>query len=133
MLGHYVLAYQIGFLPWLLSTWFMSVYLFGNFSLSHTHLPVTSEPTHWVEYSLVHTADIRPSLLCDWWMGYLNYQIEHHLFPTMPQFRHPRVHKRVEALAKKHNIPYISYSYWEAVHKTFSNLKKVAQELQESP
>jgi len=75
MLGHYVLAYQIGFWPWLLSTWVMSAYLFGNFSLSHTHLPVTTEPTHWVEYSLVHTADVNGGWIVDWWMGYLNYQV----------------------------------------------------------
>jgi len=75
MIGHQVLVYQLGFFPWILSTWVMSVYLFGNFSLSHTHLPVTSDPTHWVEYSLVHTADISGGFPVDWWMGYLNYQV----------------------------------------------------------
>jgi fatty acid desaturase len=24
-------------------------------------------------------------------MAYLNFQIEHHLFPSMPQYRHPQV------------------------------------------
>ena len=61
-------------------------------------------------------------------MGYLNYQIEHHLFPTMPQFRHPRVHQRVKALAQKHNIPYIVYTYREALEKTFANLREVSDE-----
>jgi len=131
MLGHYALAYPIGFWPWLLSTWFMSMYLFGNFALSHTHLDVTSEPTHWVEYSLVHTADVQQTFLVNWWMGYLNYQIEHHLFPTMPQFRHPRVHGRVRELANKHGIPYIVYSYKEAMSKTFQNLKHVSEQLKE--
>ncbi|CAL8109765.1 unnamed protein product [Orchesella dallaii] len=126
---HYFLTYQIGFWPWLISTWLMSIYLFGNFALSHSHLPVTSEPTHWVEYGLLHTADVEQSPWCDWWMGYLNYQIEHHLFPTMPQFRHPKVHPRVRALAEKHGIPYYVYSYKEALYKTFKNLEEVADEL----
>jgi len=111
--------------------WFTAVYIFLNFALSHTHLPVTSEPRHWVEYSLLHTADIhgRTERMVDWWMCYLNYQIEHHLFPTMPQFRHRQVQPRVKALAKKHGIPHISIPYWEAVGVTLGNLAKVSEEL----
>lgn len=90
---------------------------------------MTTEPTHWVEYSLIHTADVEQRPWCNWWMGYLNYQIEHHLFPTMPQFRHPLIKDRVKALAEKHNIPYVVHSYAEAVQKTFKNLSDVAKEL----
>lgn len=126
---HYFLAYQCGLWAWLLSTWIMSIYLFGNFSLSHSHLPVTNEPTHWLEYGLLHTADVEQRAWCNWWMGYLNYQIEHHLFPTMPQFRLPRTIERVRALAEKHGIPYYVYSYKEALQKTFKNLEEVAHEL----
>jgi len=130
--GHYVMAYYCGFLPWLISTWALSAYLFGNFALSHTYLPVTEEVTHWVEYSLLHTADVDQTPWCNWWMGYLNYQIEHHLFPTMPQFNHPKIKDRVRALAEKHNIAYHVYSYPEAVYKTFKNLSDVSKELNES-
>jgi len=132
MTVHYVLAWQIGFWPWLLSTWLMSIYLFGNFALSHSHLPVTEEPTHWVEYSLLHTADVSPTPIVNWFMGYLNFQIEHHLFPTMPQFRHSRIRHRVRALAEKHNLPYVVYSFPEAVQKTFENLNSVSHQLQHS-
>lgn len=126
---HYTLAYQVGLLNYILSVWLASMYIFGNFSLSHTHLPVTNGPLHWVEYALSHTMDIQPSWWCDWWMAYLNYQIEHHLFPTMPQFRHPLIRDRVIALAKKHNIPYHCTSYIDAVDKTYSNLAEVSKEL----
>ncbi len=129
MAGHYYLAYQIGFFPYILTVWLASIYIFGNFSLSHTHLPVTSGPLHWVEYALLHTMDIQPSFWCDWWMAYLNYQIEHHLFPTMPQFRHPQIVGRVRALAEKHGIPYYSDSYGSALFKTFNNLSQVSEDL----
>jgi fatty acid desaturase 2 (delta-6 desaturase) len=84
---------------------------------------------HWVEYALLHTMDVEPRPWCNWWMSYLNYQIEHHLFPTMPQFRHPQVAPRVAALAKKHGIPYHVTSYVEAVKLTWDNLAQVSQEL----
>jgi len=132
VLGHYFLAYHCGFFPWLISTWALSAYLFGNFALSHTFLPITEEVTHWVEYSLIHTADVDPRPWCNWWMGYLNYQIEHHLFPTMPQFRHPRIKDRVRALAERHNIAYHVFSYPEAVYRTFKNLADVSKELKDA-
>jgi len=127
--AHYILAYNMGFFNYMVSVWLASIYIFGNFSLSHTHLPVTSGPLHWVDYSLVHTMDIQPSWWCDWWMAYLNYQIEHHLFPTMPQFRHPLIRDRVKALAEKHNIPYHCASYSDALALTFNNLADVAKDL----
>lgn len=126
---HYAMAWQIGFVNYIITVWLGSMYIFGNFSLSHTHLPVTEGKLHWVEYALSHTMDIEPSWWCDWWMAYLNYQIEHHLFPAMPQFRHPQIRDRVRALAKKHGIPYYCASYSDAVMKTYSNLAQVSKEL----
>lgn len=129
MLVHHWLLYKLGVWPVVLSSWVAAAYLLLNFTLSHTHMPVTTQPSHWVEYSLLHTADVEQTPWCDWWMGYLNYQIEHHLFPTMPQFRQPRITDRVKALAKKHNLPYNVYSYREAVGKTFRNMSDVSKEL----
>jgi len=108
--------------------WLGANYMFGNFALSHTHLPVTEEQTHWVEYGLSHTANIDSSPLVDWWMGYLNFQIEHHLFPTLPQYKSHLVAPRVRALAQKHNLPYHSYSYGTAWKKTLRNFEEVAKE-----
>lgn len=126
---HYLFAYNVGFVTYLVSVWLASIYIFGNFSLSHTHLPITEKPTHWVEYSLTHTMDITPGWMVDWWMAYLNYQIEHHLFPTMPQFRHPLIRDRVVALAKKHNIPYHCDDYFITLDKTLQNLADVSKDL----
>lgn len=90
-----------------------------TFSLNHTFLPVTAEPTHWLEYSHIHIANFELAPWCDWAMGYLNYQIGHHLFLSMPNFRLPFIKDRVKALAAEHNIPYILHSYPEAVSKVF--------------
>jgi acyl-CoA 6-desaturase (Delta-6 desaturase) len=65
----------------------------------------------------------------DWWMSYLNYQIEHHLFPSMPQFRHPIISPRVKALFEKHGLKYDQRSYVEAMTATFQNLHNVSHEV----
>jgi len=102
-------------------------YIFINFSVSHTHLPVSaaSEYLHWVVYSAIHTTNIAPSALCNWWMSFLNFQIEHHLFPSMPQFRHKVISPRVKALFEKHGLVYDVRPYWGAIADTFKNLSDV--------
>jgi len=130
---HYFFVYNVlGFGRYFILLYYLgSLYFLINFSLSHTHLPVTTEPVHWVEYSLTHTTNVRSGQFkwVDYWMGYLNYQIEHHLFPTMPQFRNQLIRDRVKQLAKKHGLPYNLMSYSEALKKTFANLGTVVEEL----
>jgi len=100
-----------------------------NFALSHTHKPVVQANEHrkWIEYASKYTTNIEPSWWCDWWMGYLNYQIEHHLFPTMPQFRGRSVSSRVKTLFDKHGLTYDIKSYWQALDATVRNLDEVGQ------
>jgi len=105
---HYFLFYYFyGAAVTLITAWIAGAYMLSNFTLSHTHKPVVAptEYKRWIEYSANHTTNIQPSWWCDWWMGYLNYQIEHHLFPTMPQFRNKEIAHRVRALLEKHGLP----------------------------
>jgi len=61
-------------------------------------------------------------------MGYLNFQIEHHLFPSMPQFRQKLISPRVKAFCEAHGLPYQVMSYAEAFRITFANLNEVGRE-----
>ncbi|CAL8085966.1 unnamed protein product [Orchesella dallaii] len=131
MVCHYSLIPVLGIVNWLVITWLASIYILGNLILSHTHLPVVEEGTklHWVEYALLNTTNVRSSWWVDWWTGHLNYQIEHHLFPTMPEHKNKFCRDRVKAFAKKHGLPYRLCNYWEAVKSTYFNLEHVANEL----
>lgn len=124
-----VFGWAIGWQAWLVSSWVMTAYLHGNFALAHTHLPLADDTTDWLRYAFVHTSNIRSSWLCDHWMMYLNYQVDHHLFPSMPQHKLRHAHERILTLARKHNLPYIEYSYWEAWKLTLGNLARVAEQL----
>ena len=122
------------FLLYLAYTWIGANYIFLNFAVSHTHLPVVPKDdvsVDWVRYSALHTMNVSsgPLKVVDWWMSYLNFQIEHHLYPSMPQFRHPKVSKRVRALLEKHGLPYIQRSYVDAMNVTFKNLHEVGNDV----
>ncbi len=117
-----------------LYNWCASNYIFINFAVSHTHLPVVAKEdtdVDWVRYAAIHTMNVNsgPFNFVDWWMSYLNYQIEHHLWPSMPQFRHPETSKRVQKIFKKHGLHYDSRDYMDSVDVTFKNLHNVGMDV----
>jgi len=110
--------------------WLISLYLFGHFTLSHSSTDIIDENTdkNWVEYSLEHTIDISPdSWLVCWFMGYLNCQSVHHLFPTLQNFRQPEVSKELILFAKKWDIKYTICTYSEVWLRTLKNLNDVGK------
>jgi len=107
-----------------------SFYIFIHFAVSHTHLEAHNDiAKNWIEYSAHHTLNLCHNPLCNWWMSYLNFQIEHHLFPSMPQYRFPQLKPRIQAFFKKHNLPYQYDTYSNAFIRTFSNLSEIGDHL----
>lgn len=62
----------------------------------------------------------------DWFHGGLQFQIEHHLFPRLPQCNLRKVSPFVKELCKKHGLPYNSVSVWEANVMTIGTLRTAA-------
>lgn len=70
-------------------------------------------PQSWVVHELDTTANFAPrNHLLNWYVGGLNFQIEHHLFPKICSRHYPALSPIVERLAAKHGLPY-------HVHPTF--------------
>jgi fatty acid desaturase 2 (delta-6 desaturase) len=115
-----------------IAIWITGIYLFGQFSLSHTFTPTIdkNENPNWVRYAIEHTVDISPkNKLVGWIMGYLNNQVVHHLFPSMPQYRGPEVSEELMLFCKKWYIKYTIMNYYEAWYHTLNNLNKVGNEI----
>ena len=54
----------------------------------------------------------------DFLHGWLNYQIEHHLWPDMAASQYQKAQPLVKAVCEKHNIPYIQESVFKRLMKT---------------
>ncbi len=54
----------------------------------------------------------------DFLQGWLNYQIEHHLWPNLPLLQYQRSQARVKAICEKHGVPYQQEGMWRRVQKT---------------
>lgn len=48
---------------------------------------------------------------------YLNYQIEHHLFPALSMLQYRRIQPQVRAACERHGVPYVQESIWIRCHK----------------
>lgn len=55
--------------------------------------------------------------LIDYGHLWLNYQIEHHLFPDIPMLKYREVQPKVKALCEKYGIPYIQESVFARAKK----------------
>ncbi|NWU67511.1 FADS2 desaturase, partial [Pterocles burchelli] len=55
---------------------------------------------------LAATCNIEQSLFNDWFTGGVNFQIEHHLFPTMPRHNFWKVKPLVKSLCAKYGVQY---------------------------
>ncbi|WP_324171448.1 fatty acid desaturase family protein [Sulfurimonas sp.] len=56
--------------------------------------------------------------LIDFSHGFLNYQIEHHLFPNTPQSYQQKMQPLVKEICLKHNIEYRQDSVWKRIGMT---------------
>lgn len=61
----------------------------------------------WMEHQLRTTSNFaRKSKLVSWFVGGLNFQIEHHLFPNICHVHYPAISQIVRKTAKEFNLPY---------------------------
>lgn len=108
--------------------------LLSTFTVSHTTTGSYESHRGWVSPASGHTVNIHEHWFTNWWMGYLNFQIEHHLFPTMPQFRQGEVGRRyVKPYFKAHSLPYIETSFLNANLDVYRNLHGISKRTSSPP
>lgn len=66
-----------------------------------------NEEESWAKHQLLTTANFaRKNPLVTWYVGGLNFQIEHHLFPDISHVHYPKLSSIVEKTAKEFGVPY---------------------------
>jgi linoleoyl-CoA desaturase len=65
----------------------------------------------WAIHQVKTTANFAPkNKIVSWFVGGLNFQVEHHLFPRVSHIHYPRISRIVEETCRKYNLPYNVYS-----------------------
>ncbi len=115
--------YTLGFSTWVIG--FVIYGCFAGFVLSiFFQLAHTVEDTHfvqasaqqgkiedeWALHQLKTTANFATrNRLISWWVGGLNFQVEHHLFPRISHVHYPAISKIIKKACEDFGFPYIEY------------------------
>ncbi len=83
----------------------------------------------WAIHQVRTTANFSPSnAFISWFVGGLNYQIEHHLFPRISHVHYPALSKIVQEKCKEHHLIYHSNdTLWSAVSSHFRMMRMLGQ------
>jgi len=138
LVGHFMwripLTYALSAsLPHFLLHWYISE-IVGGLGIAAivfcNHYPVEKleekKLDSWPEMQLEGTINMDPGVFNDWISGGLNYQIEHHLFPTLPRHNLFYAREHVMRFCEKHNLPYRSKCFTSAMFNILRFLKEMA-------
>ena len=83
---------------------------------------------HW---QVMTARNVRGNFLLDWFYGGLNYQIEHHLFPTMPRNNLRDSIAIVKPYCERHNIPYHDAGFYQSFAEILRSMHEASAPLRE--
>lgn len=64
----------------------------------------------------------------NWYVGGLNFQVEHHLFPRVCSVHYPAISKILQSTAEKYNVPYHYHTkFFDAVRSHYRYLKQLGR------
>jgi fatty acid desaturase len=116
-----------GSLLWVAFMLTFGLFMGGAFAPNHKGMPLIPEDSKisFFERQVLTSRNVRPSWLKDNLMGGLNYQVEHHLFPSMPRPSLIRAREIVIEFCKEKNIPYTEKGLFQSYGLVISYLNKV--------
>ncbi|MEM6531022.1 MAG: acyl-CoA desaturase [Myxococcota bacterium] len=91
--------------------------------------------TDWIAHQLATTANFAPNnrLLC-WYLGGLNYQVEHHLFSSIPDLYYSQLAPIVEQTCREYGMRYHSYpTFGEALAAHGRTLRDLGRAPERAP
>jgi len=82
---------------------------------------------NFVELQLRTTRNGTPGVLFDWFCGGLNYQIEHHLYPTMPRNNLFKTSLYVKEFCRENGLKYDCLNFIEGVRLLHIHLNQIGR------
>jgi fatty acid desaturase len=104
-------------------------YLGCSFAPNHKGMPVltATDRTDFLRRQVLTSRNVRGSRLTDFVLGGLNYQIEHHLFPSMPRPSLRRAQPLIAAFCAEHHVPYCQDTLFGSYAQALGHLNKIGK------
>ncbi len=111
------------------------LYLGCSFAPNHKGMPVLAadDQSDFLRRQVLTSRNVRGGWLVDFALGGLNYQIEHHLFPSMPRPNLRRSQAIVREFCHQHGLAYCQTTLWRSYAQALEHLHQVGRPLRANP
>ena len=105
------------------------LYLGCSFAPNHKGMPILAEDddTDFLRRQVLTSRNVRGGWFTDLALGGLNYQIEHHLFPSMPRSALRRAQPIVRAYCREHELAYVETGALDSYRQALRHLRIVGR------
>ncbi len=102
-------------------------YMGASFAPNHKGMPIVPKGARldFLRRQVLMSRNIRGNRLLDTIMGGLNYQIEHHLFPSMPRPHLRRAARIIAEYCADRGVPYTQTSLWQSYAIVVRHINRV--------
>ena len=143
LLVHYLLYFGLVFFQ--MTFWQGVVFIFVNqalfglyigsiFAPNHKGMPMLekSSKMDFLQRQVLTARNVSSSPFNDFWYGGLNYQIEHHLFPSMPRNNLKEAQKVIKLFCQEHAITYYETGMVQSYKEILQFLHEIGAPLRQS-
>ncbi|XRQ15021.1 fatty acid desaturase family protein [Actinomadura welshii] len=107
------------------------VHLGAVFAPNHKGMAMPEPGERWghLRRQVLTSRNVRGGVFTDWFMGGLNYQIEHHLFPSMPRCNLRKVRPLVREHCAAVGLPYAETGLVDSYRQALAHMREVGEPL----
>ncbi|MGE0687491.1 MAG: fatty acid desaturase [Dehalococcoidia bacterium] len=107
------------------------LYMGSVFAPNHKGMLVTSKASRldFLHRQVLTSRNIKPNPVVDFWLGGLNYQIEHHLFPRIPRNKLREARAIIKDFCIKNSVSYHETSLRQSYAEVLTYLHRVGAPL----
>ena len=111
------------------------LYMGCSFAPNHKGMPTfgADEQVDYLRRQVLTSRNVRGGVVVDWLLGGLNYQIEHHLFPSMPRPSLRHAQRLVREYCASHRIKYTETSLFGSYRAALVYLHQIGAPLRLGP
>ncbi len=114
---------------------FLGLFLGTVFAPNHKAMPLSekSRRPDFLRSQVLTSRNVYSHPFTDFWYGGLNYQIEHHLFPSIPRNRMKELQKVVRAFCEERKVEYYETGTVQSYREILNHMHEVSAPLREKP
>jgi fatty acid desaturase/predicted heme/steroid binding protein len=128
VMSHMPLSHAFAFFMW--GQMSCGLFLALVFGLGHNGMavyPADERPDFW-KLQVSTTRNVTSNWWVDWFCGGLQYQVDHHLFPSLPRHNLKKVHELVKSFCKDQGVTYHETDMIVGTFEVLGHLDKVSTE-----